>query len=221
MSLAYRCLGAFSAAGRTGRKRPEEAGTADAGRGSGHTSVLAYWKDRLVIEISDYDPSWPDTGRRAAAELIEALPGRLIVVEHVGSTSVPGLAAKPVIDLMAATLDLDQVTGVEDVLAGLGYRRVATGMPGRLLYRRTGPLLSCHLHVVTAATWDTRNERLLRDHLLGHDEDRDAYARLKRDLATTAGGGDEYTRGKTALIQRMVDAARTARGLPLIDVWED
>ncbi|GIF46335.1 hypothetical protein Afe04nite_08740 [Asanoa ferruginea] len=74
--------------------------------------------------------------------------------------------------------------------------------------------------MVTAAPWDTRNQRLLRD-LREHPADRDAYARLKRSLAAAGDDGDAYTRAKTALIKRLVDAARTARGLPLVKVWEE
>jgi GrpB-like predicted nucleotidyltransferase (UPF0157 family) len=175
----------------------------------------------VAIEIRDYDPAWPDLARYAAAELTMALPGRISVVEHIGSTAVPGLAAKPVIDLMAATDALDLVTVAEDVLHDLGYRRVEIGMPGRLFYRRAGEPVTYHLHVVTRMSWDTRNERLLRDYLREHPADRDEYARLKRDLASTGHEGETYTRAKTALIQHMVDAARTHRGLPLVNVWEE
>ncbi|MEV4514449.1 GrpB family protein [Dactylosporangium sp. NPDC049525] len=175
----------------------------------------------MTIEVRDYDPGWPELARRAVEELTAALPGRLAVVEHVGSTAVPGLAAKPVIDLMAATPALDVVTSVEDVLERLGYRRVETGMRERLFYRREGEPAAYHLHVVTAGSWDTRNERLLRDHLLRHPADRDAYGALKRELAAAGHDGDTYTRAKTELIQRMVDAARADLGLPWVDVWED
>jgi GrpB-like predicted nucleotidyltransferase (UPF0157 family) len=170
-----------------------------------------------LIQVSEYDPAWPELARRAIDEVSAALPGRLAAIEHIGSTSVPGLAAKPIIDLMAAAPSLDAVVEAEDALAALGFRRVDNGMPDRLFYHRDG----YHLHVVTAASWDTRNQRLLRDHLRAHPEDRDAYGRLKRELAAAGGDGDAYTRAKTALIQRLVDAARTARGLPLADVWEE
>lgn len=155
--------------------------------------------------------------RRAIDEVSAALPGRLSAIEHIGSTAVPGLPAKPIIDLMAAAPSLDAVMAADDALAGLGYRRVDNGMPDRLFYHREG----YHLHVVTAASWATRNQRLLRDHLRQHPADRDAYGRLKRELAASGGDRDAYTRAKTALIQRLVDAARTARGLPLVDVWEE
>jgi GrpB-like predicted nucleotidyltransferase (UPF0157 family) len=175
----------------------------------------------VTIEIRDYDPAWPDLARSAVEELTAALPGRLGEIEHVGSTAVPGLAAKPVIDLMAATEALDVVAAAADVLHGLGYRRIETGMPQRLFYRCEGGPVAYHLHVVTAASWDTRNERLLRDHLRRHPADRDEYARLKRDLAAAGHDAEAYTRAKTALVQRMVDAARADRGLPRVDVWEE
>lgn len=171
----------------------------------------------VAIEIHDYDPAWPQLAQRAIDEVLAALPGLIAAAEHVGSTSVPGLAAKPIIDLMAATDDLDDVLAADGALEEIGYRRIDTGIPGRLFYRRDG----YHLHVVTTASWDTRNQRLLRDHLLRNPADRDAYARLKRELAGAGGDIDAYTRGKTALIQRIVDAARAERGLPKVDVWEE
>src|SRR4051794_21617943 len=105
---------------------------------------------------------------------MKALLGRFTVVEHVGSTAVPGLPAKPVIDLMAATVTLEAVIATDEVLHTLGYRRIETGMPERLFYRREGEPIAYHLHVVTLSSWDTRNERLLRDHLRQHPTDRDA-----------------------------------------------
>jgi len=178
--------------------------------------------DALVrIEIRDYDPAWPDLAARALDEVRAALPGLLTEAEHVGSTAVPGLAAKPVIDLMVATDDLDAVRATEEALHRAGYRRIETGMRQRLFYRREGEPVGHHLHVVTTASWPTRNERLLRDHLRRHPSDRQAYARLKRDLAAAGHDRDAYTRAKTVLIQRMVDDARDALGLPRVDVWEE
>ncbi|MGI5241165.1 GrpB family protein [Dactylosporangium sp. CA-139066] len=169
----------------------------------------------MTIEVHDYDPAWPALAAVAIDDVRAAMPGRIGVIEHVGSTAVPGLAAKPVIDLMAATEDLGDFAAHEAPVLALGYQRLETGMRERLFYRRDG----YHLHVVGAQSWPTRNERLLRDHLLADPAAREEYAGLKRSLAGL--DGDTYTRSKTELIQRLVDAARTARGLPLVDVWED
>ena len=104
-------------------------------------------------------PCRPQLARHAIAELVAALPGLFSTIEHVGSTSVPGLAAKPIIDLMAATGDLDGVGAREGDLHLLGYGFTTPGMPGRLLYRR-GPASARahHLHVVQASTLPTRNQ---------------------------------------------------------------
>lgn len=176
---------------------------------------------RAAIEVGPYDPEWPERARAACAELRHALPGLFSTIEHIGSTAVPGLAAKPVIDLMAGTDDLAAVEGQEPTLAALGFHRFETGMTGRLFYRRDlAGRRTHHLHVVPADSFEDRNERLLRDHLRGHPEDAAAYGELKLALRTDDGTGS-YTRKKTALIQRMVDAARDARGLPRVPVWEE
>ncbi|WP_053206388.1 GrpB family protein [Jiangella muralis] len=175
----------------------------------------------MVIEVREYDPAWPALAEAAADELRAALPGIFQELEHIGSTSVPGLAAKPIIDLMASVPALDAVTAREDALRALGYRRLDTGMTGRLFYPRDDAgRRTHHLHVVTADTWDTRNERLLRDYLRAHPDAADRYGALKRDLATRTEDSDEYTRAKTALVQELVDAARAGRGLPSVSVWE-
>ncbi|WNV84592.1 GrpB family protein [Umezawaea sp. Da 62-37] len=172
----------------------------------------------MPIDFSDHDPTWPAEAARSMAELRAHFP----VIEHVGSTAIPGLAAKPVIDLMASTPDLDTVLATEAVLTDLGYVREETGMRNRLFYRRdTNGTRTHHLHVIPADNWDTRNERLLRDHLLAHPEAAAEYGALKRELAARESDGLAYTKGKTALIQKLIDREREARGLPASDVWED
>ena len=173
-----------------------------------------------MIEVVEYDEAWAVRAAAARAELIPL--GVFETVEHIGSTSVPGLAAKPVIDLMAAAASLDRVTAAEDALSGLGYRRFDNGMSGRLFYYRDEDGARAYqLHVVPAGTWDTRNERLLRDHLRQHPEDARRCAELKQRLAAEHTDGTEYTKAKTELIQELTDRARAGRGLPSVPVWED
>lgn len=167
------------------------------------------------MTITEPDRRWADLGRQACV----VLGPLFLAVEHVGSTAVPGLPAKPVIDLMASLPGLDEVN--EGTLETFGYRKVPTDMPERLFYRREDyDSTAYHLHVVTAESWPTRNERLLRDHLLAHPDARDRYAVLKRKLMDEFGPGLAYTQGKTELIQELTDAARAERGLPSVPVWE-
>ena len=181
--------------------------------------------DRIVVV--DFDDSWAGAAAALMAELHAALPSAWDELEHIGSTSVPGLAAKPVVDLMAATPDLAHVVAAEgDALSPLGYVRLETGMTGRLFYRRetgvgTASSVAVHFHVVPSQGWATRNERLFRDHLLDHPEDAARYGELKRRLADEFDDPLAYTRAKTVLIQEMVDRARSSRDLPAVNVWEN
>ncbi len=173
------------------------------------------------IEIAAYDPAWPGLAADAAAELTQALPGAFAVIEHIGSTAVPGLAAKPVIDLMAATGDLVVVRRCEEALAGLGYVRHHNGMTDRLLYVRAPDSVRTHiLHVVTLDSWPTRNQRLLRDYLRGHPADAARYGAMKREIVAAGVGPARYAMAKTELIQELTDRARAELGLPSVPVWE-
>lgn len=170
----------------------------------------------MVVTIAEPEARWAELGRQACITLAPLFSA----VEHIGSTAVPGLPAKPVIDLMAALDDLDEVN--DGALESLGYRIQPADMPQRLFYRREDyDSTAYQLHVVTIDTWATRNERLLRDHLLAHPEARERYAALKRELMDRHGPGEAYTRGKTALIQELTDAARAGRGLPPVPVCEE
>jgi GrpB-like predicted nucleotidyltransferase (UPF0157 family) len=173
-----------------------------------------------VIEVVEYDEAWPVRAAAARADLMSL--GVFDAVEHIGSTSVPGLAAKPVIDLMAAVTSLDAAAAADDALARLGYHPLDARMPGRLFYYRDEDgQRAYHLHVVTTDTWDTRNQRLLRDYLRAHPEDARRYGELKQRLAAEQTDGDEYTKAKTELIQELTDRARANRGLPPAPVWEE
>lgn len=174
-----------------------------------------------AVAIADYDPHWPNMASVAITELQEVSPGLFAEIEHIGSTSVPGLAAKPVIDLMAATASLREVRDHEPALAGLGFTPHENGMNDRLLYVRALDGVRTHiLHVVTQASWPTRNQRILRDYLRSHPEETARYAELKRKLAATTAAPGEYTEAKTTFIQEVTDRARRERGLPPEPVWE-
>jgi GrpB-like predicted nucleotidyltransferase (UPF0157 family) len=176
----------------------------------------------VPLDFADYDPDWPRLAAQATGELVTALPGLFSAIEHVGSTSVPGLAAKPIIDLMAATDDLHRVVARDEDLRLLGYQFHDAGMPGRLFYRRgLSNAWTHHLHVVHASTFATRNQLLLRDYLRSHPDDAARYGALKRRLAALHDNGDDYTRAKTELIQELTDKGRAERGLPPVPVWEE
>ncbi len=175
------------------------------------------------MEIVDPDPFWPALYEAEARRLARALGPCLHAIEHVGSTAVPGLAAKPILDIMAAVDSLEEADARLPALDALGYAPRPTGMRERLFLQRAAApgVAAANLHIVTLASWPTRKERRFRDRLRAHPEEAAAYAALKRDLALRLGHDPEaYTRAKTALIQKIMDRAADEEDRPREDVWE-
>ena len=135
------------------------------------------------VHLADPDPGWPEAGARLARQVREALGPVAVVVAHIGSTSVPGLAAKPLIDLVLGVPDPTDETTYVPVLEGLGYAlriREPEWREHRLL-RHTDPATNLHVF----ASGDDEISRMLafRDHLRRDARDRATYEQAKRDLA--------------------------------------
>jgi GrpB-like predicted nucleotidyltransferase (UPF0157 family) len=177
-----------------------------------------------TIKVVTYDPAWPHLYMAERALVLAVAEPYFLAFEHIGSTAIPGLAAKPIIDMMAAVMHLQEGRALIAKLATLDYQAVETGMPNRILLRKNDPKQGhCfNLHIVEFTTWHHRNERLLRDYLLAHPEASQAYGQLKQELAIKyAHDGLAYTKAKTAFIQSIMDRARDEQGLPHINVWEE
>jgi GrpB-like predicted nucleotidyltransferase (UPF0157 family) len=161
------------------------------------------------VLIQDYDPSWPDAFSQLAARIKAAL-GRLVVtVEHIGSTAVPGLAAKPTIDLdvvLASSADLPEAVLL---LATIGYVHEGDlGIAGREAFRSPPGPPHHHLYVLIAGANELRRHLAFRDALRSDNDLRDRYAALKRSLADAyKGDRDAYTQAKTHFITRIVNTS--------------
>jgi GrpB-like predicted nucleotidyltransferase (UPF0157 family) len=135
------------------------------------------------IVIEDYDPAWADRFAAARSLLSEALSGLIIAIEHVGSTSVPGLPAKPIIDIDLLIEDTADESRYLPALDELGYRLVLRE-PWWYGHRMlVSPAEDVHLHVWPAGAPEPVRHRLFRDWLRAHSADRDLYAATKRRLA--------------------------------------
>ena len=167
-----------------------------------------------AIEIAEYDPAWPGAYERERAAILGALGDLVFAIEHVGSTAVPGLGAKPIIDMMVA------VRGVFDdgqrcvaPLQALGYEYMGErGIPGRLFFARPIPRpRTHHLHMVEPESDFWCRHLLFRDYLRGHPEEARAYYELKVRLAARfQADRDAYTEAKTEFIRSVEAKARAA-----------
>lgn len=164
-----------------------------------------------TVRVVPYNVRWAELFRLEAARLSDAvsaagLPALRVV--HVGSTAVPGLAAKPVLDIAAGRpIDTPPATYIS-VFEAVGYvHRGESGLPGREFFRRGDPR-SHHLHLVEYDGWHWRRYIAFRDALRADDSLRDAYATVKHELAAQFPLDREaYIEGKTAFVEGVLNGA--------------
>lgn len=168
------------------------------------------------VRIVEYDPRWPEMFEEDRRRILEVAGAYVTGVEHVGSTSVPGLAAKPIIDILVGVRKLSYALACVSPLYAIGYEyvpRVEILLPERRFFRRGRPDAGTHhLHMVEEGGEFWRRQLLFRDYLRAHPEAAREYEVLKRRLAD-AHGPDRgaYTDAKTDFIESIVGKARAER----------
>ena len=136
-----------------------------------------------TIELAEYDPKWPRLYEREAERIGRALGPKMLRIEHVGSTSVPGLAAKPLIDIVLVVADTTDEEAYVPRLEGAGYVlriREPDWFEHRLF---KGPDTNVNVHTFSEGCEEVDRMIGFRDWLRTHDDDRDLYLAAKRELA--------------------------------------
>ena len=162
----------------------------------------------MSIEVVDWSPQWAEQFEEVAAVLRAALPGVSSArVEHVGSTSVPGLAAKPILDV-DVVVDPADVPAAVAALESVGHEhRGDLGVAGREAFFAPGPPRR-NVYVCAAGSANVRNHLAVRDVLRRNDDLRDAYADVKRALADDPSMDiDTYLAGKSAVLQQVLEVS--------------
>ncbi|WP_332701604.1 GrpB family protein [Devosia sp.] len=161
-----------------------------------------------VVELHDADPAWPAAFERERKLILPCFAELPLLVEHMGSTSIPGLPAKPIIDIIVLVADLEVARGVIPALeaAGFEYRADYADKTKIFLMKRADSdgSRTHHLHIHEHAD-EVRRHLLFRDALRADDHLRDAYRDLKQELALRYRDDRiAYSRHKTAFIDRLV-----------------
>jgi GrpB-like predicted nucleotidyltransferase (UPF0157 family) len=156
------------------------------------------------VRVVPHDPAWKGRFEAEAAALRSALGDAALAVHHIGSTSVPGLRAKPTIDVLIEVREIGKLDGLEPEMAERGYEAWGEyGIPGRRFFTRDrGPERLCNVHAFEAGSHEVERHLAFRDHLIQHPETARAYGDLKRNLAGRFPADMEaYMEGKDAFVK--------------------
>ena len=167
------------------------------------------------IVVAPYDPRWPDLFVEESRRLGDVFAGTTASIEHVGSTAAPGIAAKPVIDILVGLPSLAEAESRIDALESCGYHYVPEyerDLPERRYYRRPlVPPRTHHLHCVVESSEFWRRHLAFRDHLRSHPDDAREYGAMKAELAAKhPTDGVAYTQAKSPFIEKILHVALLA-----------
>ncbi|MBI5800240.1 MAG: GrpB family protein [Verrucomicrobia bacterium] len=166
--------------------------------------------ERRRIEIVDYDARWPETFQRLARTIAGALGDAALRIEHIGSTSVPGLGAKPIIDILLVVEDSRNEAAYLPKMEAIGYElRVREPDWNEHRMFRT-PAKDVHVHIYSAACPEIERNLTFRDRLRSDARDRQLYEEKKRELAAQPWPDmDAYAAAKTEIVERIIATARS------------
>lgn len=160
-----------------------------------------------AIEIVEYDPGWSDGFVRERDAILELAGRTIIELEHFGSTAVPWLPAKPIVDMLAGVRDVEAVVALAPDLQTIGCTDFGVQVPGRRLFARGGPANEAthHLHFVVYGSPACHEPLFVRDRLRSDRRLAEAYAMLKRQLANIHGPDIRgYSEGKADFIASLL-----------------
>jgi GrpB-like predicted nucleotidyltransferase (UPF0157 family) len=167
-----------------------------------------------TIIVVPYDPAWAETYRREAEQLRLVFGSLLIDIHHIGSTSIPGLSAKPIIDMMPIVRDIEKVDSYNEYMREIGYEpRGENGIVGRRYFVKGGDIdRTHHVHIYAADSPEVAKHLDFRDYVNAHPDALRDYAELKIELARQFPHDIEsYMAGKDAFIKETIEKARVWR----------
>ncbi len=172
-------------------------------------SVLIGGREPVTIVVRDYDPAWPDRFETLCARIADALGDHALDVQHIGSTSVPGLAAKPVIDILLTVVKIEAESDYAPSMYDAGFE-LRVREPGHRMFRT--PERDVHVHVYEPTDQAVADYLDLRDWLRFDERDRALYASTKRELAQREWTDmNDYADAKSDVITQVLVRAREWR----------
>jgi GrpB-like predicted nucleotidyltransferase (UPF0157 family) len=157
------------------------------------------------ITVVDYDPRWVAEFETESDRVRKVLREEIISIEHIGSTSIPGMCAKPVIDILVVVRSIGRIDLYNRSMLDLGYiAKGEFGIAGRRFFLKGVPARTHHLHIFQERSQEIGRHLHFRDYLAAHPDEARRYCQLKRELASRHELDiDAYSRGKDEFIKEI------------------
>ncbi|MBC7912476.1 MAG: GrpB family protein [Pyrinomonadaceae bacterium] len=159
------------------------------------------------VEVIPHDPRWRDAFETEAKHVAAALGENVVAVHHIGSTAIPNIYAKPVIDLLIEVRDITEVDSQSAAMESLGYEVMGEyGIPGRRYFRKDNRegIRTHHIHAFESGSAEVERHLAFRDYMIAHPVDAQRYGELKRKLAEEHPQSiDGYMDGKDGFIKEI------------------
>lgn len=167
-------------------------------------------ENKRKIEVVPYNPNWVMMYEEEAARIKKVMNTILINITHIGSTAIPGIKAKPVIDILVEVKDIGEVEQYNNEMEKLGYEPMGEyGIPGRRFFIKGGNNRTHHIHVFQEGNKEIERHLNFKEYLIAHPDVAKEYSKLKEKLAAEFTYDIEnYVKGKSELIQEIDEKAR-------------
>jgi GrpB-like predicted nucleotidyltransferase (UPF0157 family) len=173
------------------------------------------------VEVVPHNPNWQDNFAEEKQQILQVFGNNIVAIHHVGSTAIPGIHAKPIIDLLVEVEEIVKVDECNPSMEALGYEVIGEfGIPGRRFFRKNNAagIRTHHIHTYEVGEPEVEKHLAFRDYMIAHPEDAQKYSELKRGLARKHPYDiDSYVDGKDGFIQEMNKKAAEWRELQKTD----
>jgi len=166
------------------------------------------------IEVVPYDPDWPNLFKIEADRIIAVFGPEVVAIHHVGSTAIPNICAKPIIDVLVEVQDIEKIDDFNEEMVRQWYRPQGEfGIPGRRFFiKGDGATRTHHIHMFQTGNPEIERHLNFRDYMIAHPEEARAYGRLKKELAQRFSEDIEgYMAGKDEFIKETDRRAKAWR----------
>jgi len=161
--------------------------------------------DKRRVEVVSYNSNWKKMYKEESEKIKNILNDIIIDIHHIGSTAIPGIKAKPVIDILAEVKDIEAVDQYNHEMEELGYEVMGEyGIPKRRFFRKGGNKRTHHIHIFQAGNEEIERHINFKEYLITHPDKRREYSKLKEKLANKyTYDVESYTNGKSDFIKEI------------------